>query len=327
MSTGSAQRSSQYYSTFVEKLPSMAGKSVVVTGCSKGLGFVTAKALAEKGATVYMLNRKSVRSDEARATIAAATAGSSTPPPQVIECDLLDFASVKRAALEIRERATDGIDVLCNSAGIMLQLDESSTDGYDITASTNVLSHFLLTKELMPELEKAASARGEARIVNMSSGSGYGAPAFNLAFFERRGGNCGGPKASYERYHQSKLANLAFTSALDDRLRAKGSSIKALACTPGVCGTDMFVHASSVMNGQPSPRDMVPSVEDGCLAQLKCICDPTVESGELWGPKMGSRVGMEPSKVEIAPPTVLVDKNVKDELWNVCEQAVGSFKL
>mmetsp|Transcript_17118 Transcript_17118/g.34245 ORF Transcript_17118/g.34245 Transcript_17118/m.34245 type:complete len:82 (+) Transcript_17118:3-248(+) len=43
---------------FVDKLPSMHGKTVVVTGCSKGLGFITALAAAKKGAEVFMLNRK-----------------------------------------------------------------------------------------------------------------------------------------------------------------------------------------------------------------------------------------------------------------------------
>jgi NAD(P)-dependent dehydrogenase (short-subunit alcohol dehydrogenase family) len=322
------ERPSQYYDAFVEELPSMKGKTVVVTGCSRGLGYVTALTLAKKGASVIMLNRNSTRADEARRAIAQVCSG---PSPLLIECDLLDFESVRKAANTVKEKAPDGVDVLCCNAGIMLQPDEASKDGYDITASTNMLSHFLLTRELMPSLEMAASSpRGEARIVTMSSGSGYGAPAFNPKFFEKRGGDLGGPDASYERYHQSKLANLAFTSALERKLRASSkrpkSSIMALACTPGVCGTDMFIHATTVMRGSPAPRNKVPSTEDGSLAQLKCICDPSVVSGELWGPKMGEENG-QPIKVEIAPPTVLVDEDIENTLWKLCEQAVGTFDL
>jgi NAD(P)-dependent dehydrogenase (short-subunit alcohol dehydrogenase family) len=51
----------------------------------------------------------------------------------------------------------------------MLQPDEASKDGYDVTIATNVLSHFLLTRELLPTLEAAAEVRGEARIVCISS--------------------------------------------------------------------------------------------------------------------------------------------------------------
>ena len=168
-------------------------------------------------------------------------------------------------------KGSGGIDVLCCNAGIMLQKDEASLDGYDITASTNMLSHFLITKELFGSLETASTLRGEARIVSMSSISGYGPPAFNPKFFKKVGGKLGDTsQASYERYHQSKLANLIFTSALDEKLRRKNSNnnnkiIKALACTPGVCGTDMFVHATTVMNGKPAPRSMVPSTEDGSI--------------------------------------------------------------
>ena len=77
------QRPSQYYPSFVSDLPSMKGKVVAITGASRGLGFVTALALAEKGATMFLLNRASSRSDEALALIAAAAerAGSSAPPP------------------------------------------------------------------------------------------------------------------------------------------------------------------------------------------------------------------------------------------------------
>lgn len=173
----------------------------------------------------------------------------------------------------------------------------------------------------MPELKKAAKRSGEARIVNMSSGSGFGPPEFNPIYFSQRGGNLGGAKASYDRYHQSKLANLCFTSALDDRLRAKGSNVKAMACTPGVCGTDMFLHASTVMSGAPGKRDQVPSAEDGSLSQLKCIADPAVESGDVWGPQMG--ISGLPAKIDSSPPKVLVNDKVKDLLWQLCEEAVG----
>ena len=264
---------------------------------------------------------------------------STGPPPIAVDCDLLDFSSVREACHTVRRLTNDGddgngngnggIDVLCCNAGIMLQPDQASVDGYDITASTNVLSHFLITKELFGGLEKKASnSSGGARIVTMSSGSGYGAPSFDKRFFERRGGALGDDgRASYGRYHQSKLANLAFTSALDRRLRARKSHVMAVACTPGVCGTDMYIHATSVMSrdGVSSPRDSVPSTEDGCLAQLKCVFDSTVESGDLWGPKRMGEGGV--ARTEIGPPMILVEKSTEDALWEVCEEAVGSFEL
>jgi NAD(P)-dependent dehydrogenase (short-subunit alcohol dehydrogenase family) len=157
----------------------------------------------------------------------------------------------------------------------------------------------------------------------MSSGSGFGPPAFDASFFARAGGRLGGERASYERYHQSKLANLLFTAALHDRLAARGSSVKALACTPGVCATDMFARVAS-RSGRQADMSSVPSVEDGVLAQLKCACEPNVRSGQLFGPP---GLGGLPVEVAIAPPTVLVDDPTKEELWVACERAVGAFVL
>jgi len=318
------QRVSEIYPRFFESLPSMAGKTVAVTGASRGLGFVTAKSLAMKGAAVILLNRRSTTADDARTHIAEVATG---PPPVAIECDLCDFASVRRAAAEVGMLLTErGLDVLCLNAGIMLQPDVPSKDGYDITAQTNVLSHFLLTRTLMPCLERAASQRGEARISSMSSGSGFGPPSFDARFYARMGGRLGGQQASYARYHQSKLANLLFTSALHRKLSAKGSRIMALACTPGVCATDMFVHVQTLSRpSQPVDLGRVPSVEDGSCAQLKCLCDRDgVRSGQLWGPP---GLGGWPAEVAMAPPTVLVDASAEEALWRCCEQATGPFEL
>lgn len=157
----------------------------------------------------------------------------------------------------------------------------------------------------------------------MSSGSGFGAPPFNARFYAREGGALGGQRASYERYHQSKLANLIFTASLHERLAARGSRVKAVACTPGVCATDMFVHVQSLSRpGQPVDLSRVASVEDGACAQLKCICDPVVRSGQLFGPR---GMGGPPVELDLAPPAVLVDARAKAELWECCEHATGQF--
>jgi len=79
------------------------------------------------------------------------------------------FASVDAAADRVRELCPGGLDVLCNNAGVMAFADTATVDGYDVQMQTNHLSHFLLTRELMPLLEMAGQATGEARVVNHSS--------------------------------------------------------------------------------------------------------------------------------------------------------------
>ena len=113
--------------------------------------------------------------------------------------------------------------------------DEATEDGCDIQMQTNHLSHFLLTQICMPALDAAASLRGEARIVNHSScarainaagASKSWTNDLKPAYLGKNGGQLGGNAtgmmsgANYERYQQTKLANVVFTYALNERLRA-----------------------------------------------------------------------------------------------------------
>ena len=107
--------------------------------------------------------------------------------------------------------------------------DKVTADGYEQQMQTNHLSHFLLTSRLMPALEAAAAARGEARVVNHTSGvRKVGDKALQRKYLEKGlealsgafGGD--GSAARVERYQQSKLANAIFTAALQVRMPAAG---------------------------------------------------------------------------------------------------------
>ena len=97
--------------------------------------------------------------------------------------------------------------------------DKATVDGYEQQMQTNHLSHFLLSSLLMPSLERAAAQCGEARIVNHTSPSrktpGTPLKAANFA----KGSSWGGDSVytRYERYHQTKLANVVYTEALQVR--------------------------------------------------------------------------------------------------------------
>ncbi len=105
----------------------------------------------------------------------------------------------------------------------MALADSATSDGFDIQMQTNHLSHFLLTRELMPLFERAAEATGEARVVNHSSTARLN-PSKELQgrFLEKNGGNLGGDGSKLQnmmfmgprwlRYNQTKLANAAFTA-------------------------------------------------------------------------------------------------------------------
>ena len=157
---------SKYFPTFLQNMPDLTGKTFVITGTTSGTGKVAAHALASKGARVFMLNRPSPRSEKAQHDI---TTAYPTGDVQTVECDLQSFASVQSAADKLQEFCTDGIYALINNAGIMAMPDQATGDGFDTQMQTNHLSHFLLTRELFPLLEKGADKHGEARVVNHSS--------------------------------------------------------------------------------------------------------------------------------------------------------------
>jgi hypothetical protein len=92
--------------------------------------------------------------------------------------------------------------------------DTSTKDGYPQEMQTNHLSQFLLASKVLPLLQKAAAKSGSARIVTHSSAARLYGANVNKDHYGKNGGNLGGDKARWERYHQTKLANVCFMQAL-----------------------------------------------------------------------------------------------------------------
>ena len=291
----------QLYPAFVKTLPSMSGKTVAITGCTSGTGLVLARTCGELGARVIMLNRPSERADAALQALTQRKIDAVLVP-----CDLQSFASVRTAATQVRALCQTGIDALCNNAGVMALPDVATGDGFDVQMQSNHLSHFLLTSALWPLLEQAASQRGEARVVNHSSGARKSPAApLNAASLAKNGGNLGGDGfpglGKWRRYQQSKLANLLFTYALHDRIAAERSSfaemIKSLCAHPGP--TDSGLQAKTANAGGTRLLDQyilwrtlksAQSVEDGALGITRACCAADVKSLDFYGP-VGSGQG------------------------------------
>ena len=181
-------KESKYYPEFERTaVPTLHGKVVVITGCTTGTGFVAAQCAARKGAeAILMLNRPSERSTAAELSVKEQIPASERTKVETIACDLQDLSSVKKAIQTIQSKYQK-IDVLCNNAGVMALEDMATKDGYDIQMQTNHLSHFLLTKELFPLLQKS----DDGRIVQHSSMARHGGP-LEAKYLEKNGGNLGG---------------------------------------------------------------------------------------------------------------------------------------
>ena len=164
----------------------MSGRVAAVTGTTSGTGYVCARELARRGATVILLNRPSERSTAAQARLREEVPDGAF---ETVDCDLQDFASVRQAAADLRGK-TDRLDVLCNNAGVMALPDQATGDGYDVQIQTNCISHFLLTAELWPLLVQS----DDGRVVNHTSMARLG-PPLEARYFGQNGGDLGGDVA------------------------------------------------------------------------------------------------------------------------------------
>ena len=286
---------SKHFNNLFNNLPSMEGKTVAITGTTSGTGFVSALACGKLGARVLLLNRPSER---ATAALNELESKNSNGDFTQIDCDLQSFESVREAAKNLRALCPEGLDVLCNNAGVMALEDIATTDGFDVQMQTNHLSHFLLTKLCFDLLENAAKTHGEARIVNHSSIARKQVKSLEAAYLRKNGGNLGGNGASmffgggrWIRYGQTKLANATFTACLHEKLQAKGSKVRALVAHPGLAETDL--QSTTVREGGMGEwftrqlMKMGQSREDGALGILTCIAHPNAQSGQFFGPGMG----------------------------------------
>lgn len=321
----------KYYNDLVKTFPRMEGKNVIITGCTSGTGLVLARTCGKLGANIYMLNRQSQRAINALNILQNEDKSNAV----LINCDLQSFESVRKAGEQINSLLQDkGCDVLVCNAGVMGLKDIATIDKYDVQIQTNHLSHFLLTSILWPSLKKAIELKGEARVVNHSSGARkMGNKPILPKYFEPNGGNLGGDRfpghQKWVRYQQSKLANLLFSYALMDRVPSEYSEkMKFLIAHPGP--TDSGLQAKTVKHGGTGLLDkyiirrtlkQAHSVEDGTMGIAICTCEPNVKSGDFYGPEGNGKAG----------PAILLtperDKTSEKTLWDLSLKAtdINSF--
>lgn len=314
------------FHTYVVTLPRLDGKTFVITGSTSGTGQVLARSCGRLGARVLVLNRPSARAVRAHRELL-----DEGVVAVAVDCDLQSFEAVREAASEVAQLCPDGVDVLVNNAGVMGLDDLATDDGCDVQMQTNHLGHFLLTSAIWPLLCRAADAHGESRIVNHSSGARLGAP-LQPRYLQKNGGKLGGDSwpglGRWQRYRQSKLANLLFTYALHDRVVADvpqyAGRVKSVCAHPGP--TDSGLQHKAVDAGGRGLIDRyllwrtlsaAQSVEDGTLGLARAACEPGVKSGAFYGPTRKARVGM----AELLPP----ERDLEGErvLWTESLRTTG----
>ena len=133
----------------------IAGKRVILTGATNGIGLAAAKALVADGARLAIVARNAERADAALSAIAP-SAGNA--PVDVLLADLSSQAEIRRLAADIGDRYPR-LDVLVNNAGATYTRRRQSVDGVELTWAVNHLAPFLLTTLLLERLKSSAPAR------------------------------------------------------------------------------------------------------------------------------------------------------------------------
>lgn len=292
-------------------IPDQRGRLAVITGTG-GLGFETARALAQAGAEVILAGRNPGKGAEAVERIRQVAPSSNI---RFERLDLASLVSVADFAARLHQ-AGAGLDILVNNAAVMEPpIRQETKDGFELQLGTNYLGHFALTGHLLPRLRKAASSR----VVNVSSiAARMGRIDFENLQAEQT-------YKSGPAYAQSKLACLMFAQELNKRSQAGGWGISSIAAHPGVSRTELLHNAP----GRGSPVSLIRSLlwflfqpaEQGALPALFAATWPEARSGSYYGPHMLSETRGYPALATI-PPQAL-DATVSERLWKKSEELTG----
>jgi NAD(P)-dependent dehydrogenase (short-subunit alcohol dehydrogenase family) len=230
-------------------------QTVLITGATDGLGRALATELAGSGASVLVHARDQARGAEALAAMRAATGNDRL---RLVTGDLASLEQVRSLAEQLGE--LERLDALVNNAGIGTTLPGGgrrmeSEDGYELRFAVNYLAGYMLTRLLLPLLERSAPAR----IVNVSS-AGQAPIDFDDVMLERR-------YSGVQAYCQSKLAQIMFTFDLAEELRDRG--VTATSLHPATYMPTKMVTDAGV--------DPISSLEEGMRATLALVADPELE--------------------------------------------------
>ncbi|TRV81912.1 SDR family NAD(P)-dependent oxidoreductase [Streptomyces sp. 130] len=258
-------------------IPDQTGRTAVVTGANSGIGLITARELARRGARVLLACRDERRGEEAAARIRYAVRGADVV---FAPLDLADLSSVRAFAADFR---ADRLDLLVNNAGVMALPYGRTADGFETQFGVNHLGHFALTGLLLPKL----LATGGARVVTVSSG------LHALGNIDMGDLNSERDYRRWTAYGRSKTANLLFVHELARRLAAAGSTLVAAAAHPGVASTNLQTAAVRMENRRTAERIirfgsrvLAQPASAGALPTLYAATAPGVRPDSFTGPRV-----------------------------------------
>ncbi|KAE8443904.1 hypothetical protein EG329_001214 [Mollisiaceae sp. DMI_Dod_QoI] len=203
------------------------GKTILITGCSSGIGITTAQALHTTGATLYLTARNLTKAKTALGDLL------SSPRVHLLELDLESLASVRACAKEFLSQSSQ-LNIFIANAGVMATPEGRTKDGFETQFGTNHLSHFLLFNLLKDALLASSTPELNSRAIFLTSvGHRMGEPDLeNL--------NLEGKYNPWAAYGSSKTANLWSANEIERRYGSKG--LHAWAVHPGGINSGLAQH-------------------------------------------------------------------------------------
>ena len=203
-----------------------AGKHIVITGATSGVGLETARLLVAAGGIVLVIGSNEVKGATAERTLNEAARGGGLAT--YVQADLASLQDVRALAATIKAQVNH-LDVLINNAGIVATERSETVDGLERTFAVNYLAPFALTGALLPLLRQSAPSR----VLSLTAAL---EPVGRLTFSDLQGErHYGGLRA----YSKSKKALAIFTKELARRERELGSGVSANVIDPFLVKTGL----------------------------------------------------------------------------------------
>jgi NAD(P)-dependent dehydrogenase (short-subunit alcohol dehydrogenase family) len=293
-------------------IPSQLGRTAVVTGATSGLGYETARALAEAGAEVVLTGRDERKGLQAVESISRAVAGAR------VHFEPLDLASLASVAAfaERTLSSRQSLDLLINNAGVMaLPRRQVTADGFEMQFGTNHLGHFALTARLLPLLRLGNGPR----VVSVSS---LAHRTGLLDFSDLQGERLYSP---WKAYGQSKLACLVFALELQRRSEREGWGLVSNAAHPGFARTNLFASGPggllSLATDFAAPL-FGQSAAEGSRPILFAATSADAKSGAYSGPGGIGELRGAPRAALIMPQAR--NAATASKLWDISEKLSGT---
>ena len=276
----------------------LANKTFIVTGANTGIGKITARELARRGAHVILACRSK---DKTQPVIDDIQKDTGNTKVEFVQLDLGDLASVRKCADELLARNVP-IHGLVNNAGLAGQRG-TTKDGFEIQFGTNHLGHYLFTRLLLDRIKQS----GHARIVNVASASHYQAKKIDWTALREKTKTT----TAMQEYAVSKLSNVLFTKELARRL--EGTGVTTYALHPGVVATDVWRRVPGPFRWVMKKFMVTP--EQGAQTTLRCATAPELE-------KETGRYYDKDGK-EKRPARLADDADLARELWSKSAEWTG----